>query len=231
MRRPMTQPRELGLAGLTTILAVFAGCHCDPKIASFNVDPQGYCSTTKKIHLSWKTSNGRVTLMVHPPDQVAREVNAEGSEEYDPHDLTATLTVDNGRTQLQRPIEVKSATTHPLNGLTKDCKEGWVTTEPISFGGSFDPRTHLSSISNRCLPNADQHATCHRPVQVAHGGSVWNVAPDSSLDVSRDRPALSGDWVIKGKLLDDEQCGTASAAAARAMDLSIEFSCDEGNGR
>src|SRR6478609_10383565 len=125
MTRATMRPRAI--AALAIALAGLAGCHCDPKIAYFNVEPQGYCSTTKKVRLKWKTSHGRVTLFVHPPDQAPREVAAEGSEEYDPHDLTATLTVDNGRTQQQQPTEVRFAKTHTLNGPGKDCTQRWVT--------------------------------------------------------------------------------------------------------
>lgn len=215
-------------------VACFAltGCGCSPKIKSFSVQPQGYCSTTKKIHIAWSTAHGDTTIKVDPPDIAPRRVKDEGTLDVDPNPMTITLNVVDGDRHDGRPVNVRPVDKHALNGRTEDCTAGWVATGPFQFGGgpnAFDPTARVSVIVNKCPPGADAHASCRRKIQVAHGGVTWNVEPDSILDVSASGAVPSGDWVLKGQLLSDEQCRTPSAASADELALSIEMNCGAGS--
>ena len=218
-----------GFLGIAWVAAGLSGC--SPEIQSFVIQPQGYCSTTPKIHVTWTTNHGDTTIKLEPPNTAPQRVPSSGSLDVDPHSMSVTLAVDNGRRHETRTINVRPAATHSLNGLAQDCSSGLVTTDPFTFGGgtsAFDPAARLSVIVNKCAPGADAHATCRRRVEVRHGAHTWSVESDSALDVSTSNARLAGDWVLKGSLLPDETCGAPSAVAAQELTLSVEMECMEG---
>jgi hypothetical protein len=221
--------RSYTFLGITWAAAWLSGC--SPEIKKFVVQPQGYCSTTQKVHIAWNTSHGDTTIKIEPPNTAPRDVSSSGSLDVVPQPMTVTLTVDNGRRHEIRTINVRPVNTHPLNGLAQSCSGGFVTTDPFTFGGgpeAFDPEAHLAVIVNKCAPGAAPHATCRRKVEVRHGVHAWSIDPDSVLDVSMSNARLAGSWVLMGQLLPDEACGTPSAVGAQELALSVEMKCAEG---
>lgn len=197
-----------------------------PAINSFHVEPLGYCATTRKIHVDWSTSHGDTTLLIEPTDRTPQNVADSHSMELDPRDMTLTLQVTEGARQLHESKVVRAVPRHPLDGFALLCDNGWVTTEPAQFGGgatAFDPGAHPEVISNKCAPGAPAHATCHRHIQVIHGGTTWEIGPDTALSVAAANATLDGEWTLKGQLLAGEQCGAAPDATR--LDLNIEIGC------
>lgn len=210
------------------VLALFVASSCSPEINTFNVTPLGYCATTRKIHVDWDTSHGDTTLQIEPPDQAPKMVASSGSLDLDPQNMTLTLTVSKGELSPHNVKTVRAVDRHTLNGFASQCAAHWVTTDAAQFGvglAAFDVTAHPAVISNKCAVNAGGHATCRRHVEVIHGANTWDLDPDTALDVSTANAAMTGDWILKGQLLLDEQCGTASAADAKELDLDVEIGC------
>lgn len=225
-------PRVVVMVVVMVAVMIAGLSGCNPKIKDFVVTPQGYCSTTQKIHVTWSTEHGDTTIKVEPPNPAPRQVSSSGTLDVAPQPMTLTLTVDDGRRHEIRTINVRPVDKHALDGQTTDCTDGRVTTDPFTFGGgsgAFDPDARLAVIVNRCAPDADAHATCRRKVEVRHGAHTWSIDPDSALDVSAANARVEGDWVLTGQLLPDEACGTPSAVAAQELTLSIEMNCDGGS--
>lgn len=216
-----------GLLVVFTLLCTSCGA-CKPK-ATLSVSPHGYCESTKRIHIEWKAKHGEATLMVTPPDSAPKPVSSSGKRDIEPpHDTTIQFTVDNGKIQDQRIVQVRAAKDHSLDGAASACVSvDWIKTDPFEFGSAtpFDPSARLSVISNRCASGADDHATCRRKVQVVHAGHTWSLEPDGVLDASPDDAPLSGPWELRAQLLPGEACGTPSAATARNIELSIQIDC------
>lgn len=215
------------------LVAISSSCgHPSPQIKSFRVEPVGYCpSGRQKIHVSWETKKGATTLQISPDEPAPRSVDATGSLEFDAHDAVVTLTVKDGALAPHVVMPVRAVDHHSLNGLATHCQNGWVSAEPQELGAgaaAFAADVHAGAISNKCSPNAPVTDTCHRQVQVVHGNHMWNVGPDSVLDVTNDQAPMTGPWTLRQQLLAGEQCNSQSAEGALEIDLSLEFGCTKG---
>lgn len=198
--------------------ALLLASGCNPAVHSFHVQPETYCPSTQRIHITWDTS-GDTTVTLLPSGKTFHDDEGDVREPAAPMRVTIEAYRHHRKAGApDRNVAPMPASRPLVDEAGADCDATRTKTRIIPVGpDEYDPRSLVASIKNECASTdpADPCPTitvCHGPDDKHVSAACWDVAAGTPVPLTGVH--MAGAWQLARPLQQTESCGPAANSNA-----------------